>query len=645
MLWVCFACLVCIACSALVPVNTLSSYKWDGVHGNSLEQFERYVNVTAELGFPHEAFMEATRRCFEIAMARNTTWFPCIRSVVAKLARGADKNPNLRIWTPKLMPGGSNFAEAAWRIQDCMYRIDTSSASMATHANGVPFFTFAIDQSNCDSTLEGQKTPEGGAALEVIGHSDGEVIGCSVLDLFSSRYRVNCALPGHAYHSVQTHRTGATAKPFCLALTIILDYEHFGAYHDFLLRLLRTPGLRSIIYDHFSLCADPLPPARVGTGRGGSIAVLANVPLVDKFDKIVTFSGHWVKTPQSHTRHAWPPVPPGFGDVQAERANSSHTDRPVLLWKALGQAPPTETSFVLQALLWEPARQVVVSHPGPLATPRGQPAPTEDTRLYEGSAAFRGDVHSAYTSSSQLTMIGCSHVRYLFNLFAREAGLSLPHNRKHGHATLGNLRYIEEYLAQYQAMRVETFCREAQVEAETPTRGLRRHVLVLQPGAWDSDNQSPRMILHNNQSAAALLGVVGRVLSGALPCGGLAQVVWLTAMPFPLCIDDPQTCNLVRNHRSNGAIRAVDEFFLKGLRAMRPMQPGGGGHMHAGGGIVLSIVDAFSIIYPRLLFPEHEEVVCAVHYMCRLDNGRLFVTPGAAAYVTATKAALRWGAS
>ena len=66
--------------------------------------------------------------------------------------------------------------------------------------------------------------------------------------------------------------------------------------------------------------------------------------------------------------------------------------------------------------------------------------------------------------------------------------------------------------------------------------------------------------------------------------------------------------------------------------------------------IEISIVDAFGIIYPRLVFPQDYEVACGNHFVCREyskadDKWHEIYTPGGEALITTVGVALwgKWG--
>ena len=85
---------------------------------------------------------------------------------------------------------------------------------------------------------------------------------------------------------------------------------------------------------------------------------------------------------------------------------------------------------------------------------------------------------------------------------------------------------------------------------------------------------------------------------------------------------------------------AVNQYFIQSIfeqRAERPL-------------VKLSIVDAYSIIKPRLVLNEDSEVICLSHYLCRIrsllprDNDEVIMlqSPAGAAVVQTIIHALGW---
>ena len=115
--------------------------------------------------------------------------------------------------------------------------------------------------------------------------------------------------------------------------------------------------------------------------------------------------------------------------------------------------------------------------------------------------------------------------------------------------------------------------------------------------------------MHFNVAAQRLISTIKYILSDN-HCKGLTHFIFITAVPYPLCFDNDD-CNSNRIYRINPAIRALNEYYLSKLLLIQIHSP-----------IKLSIIDAYSIAMPRLLFHPDEEVVCINHYLCReeFDN-------------------------
>jgi hypothetical protein len=110
------------------------------------------------------------------------------------------------------------------------------------------------------------------------------------------------------------------------------------------------------------------------------------------------------------------------------------------------------------------------------------------------------------------------------------------------------------------------------------------------------------------------------LLSGSIKCPKLRQVVWLTTVPYPMCHDPRENkCNNDRSYRVNSAIAAVNQFVLNQLLAAEVDVPN----------VLLSVIDANTIITPRLILNEDHEKVCTNHYLCRKTAGhQTSHTPG-----------------
>ena len=61
-----------------------------------------------------------------------------------------------------------------------------------------------------------------------------------------------------------------------------------------------------------------------------------------------------------------------------------------------------------------------------------------------------------------------------------------------------------------------------------------------------------------------------------------------------------------RSFRNNPTLAALNQFYIEELSKLAVKK-----------GLQFTVVDAFGIIYPRLVFPEKSEVDCWNHFLCR----------------------------
>lgn len=90
---------------------------------------------------------------------------------------------------------------------------------------------------------------------------------------------------------------------------------------------------------------------------------------------------------------------------------------------------------------------------------------------------------------------------------------------------------------------------------------------------------------------------------------GLRHLVWVTTVPYPFCLNDnDEPCHFLRGFSNNAASSAINRRMLNFLRRVSS---------HPELAVKISIVDAFSIIAPRIILNNDNEVICSMHYICR----------------------------
>eukprot|EP01041_Mallomonas_annulata_P007370 gene7370-15051_t len=243
--------------------------------------------------------------------------------------------------------------------------------------------------------------------------------------------------------------------------------------------------------------------------------------------------------------------------------------------------------------------------------------------------------------------IGASHMRYNFDgvidiLFGSDVIRNFQ--RKHNDLIIEKFyRYDRTNFISSLFANLKESCKlETSTSTSTPDRSEDSQeaaaVVFLQTGHWDLFLNGLRFIVanHTNYSPGyKLLQLFNDIFTGNLPCPGISHIVWMTAVPYPLCFShrDHTPCEIIRGQRYNANIRAMNEYFLRGIVSSYANATS----THTSttnkkkNNIRLSVIDAYSIIYPRIIYDENNELICSNHYSCREDGQRPRYTPGGAA--------------
>jgi hypothetical protein len=242
---------------------------------------------------------------------------------------------------------------------------------------------------------------------------------------------------------------------------------------------------------------------------------------------------------------------------------------------------------------------------------------------------FMRDI-TALHSSHVYHFIGASHMRYNFDAVAEYylgAGALMGVDRKHDKITVRNLKYNFISNSKIQSEFLISNCAAMQNASEYGD--TRKYTIIFQTGAWDLTIASLRRALHDPVTFARLLEVFGDIFSGTTKCGGLSHLLWLTSVPHPVCFDDSNpNCNGDRGYRINPAINALNRHLVTNILRLSQLR---------NTQIQLSVVDAYHIVHPRLIFNEQSEVACLNHFTCRVTDSKktnvLAQTPGGTAVV------------
>lgn len=266
------------------------------------------------------------------------------------------------------------------------------------------------------------------------------------------------------------------------------------------------------------------------------------------------------------------------------------------------------------------------------------------------------DKNSSSSSSGRhiYHFLGASHMRYSASFILKLFKNYDADQRKLEHINADNFRYTgwdESHALPY----------SDNCDTDDFNSSFDRLTFVMQSGAWDLQKNPLQVFIHNGTKSDEILGKLRDILTRKhLPClgsRGLVHVIWVLAVPYPLCFDaNDAHCNGLRHFSNNNALSAFNAHLIEGLldiqrailaqyneyqrkygadnvddpasmasSASRPPPP-----------VKLSIVDSYSIIKPRLILSNDFEVLCSMHYLCIEEiNGeyRNIITQGGVAVV------------
>eukprot|EP01041_Mallomonas_annulata_P004844 gene4844-9648_t len=169
--------------------------------------------------------------------------------------------------------------------------------------------------------------------------------------------------------------------------------------------------------------------------------------------------------------------------------------------------------------------------------------------------------------------------------------------------------------------------------------GSQAAVVFIQTGHWDLWLNSLRYVTRNHTGSPGykLLQLFNDIFTGTLPCPSISHIVWMTTVPHPLCFShsDNTYCDSSRGHRLNANINAINEFFLKSILSSyanaTSTPTSTSTNETITNNIRLSVIDAYSILHPRIIYDENNELIFLNHFSCRYDGQRPVYTPGGAA--------------
>lgn len=507
--------------------------------------------------------------------------------------------PFARLWTPH-------------NSTDCTY--DVKLIKAVKQQINIQF-KFALRQYHCHTNV----TLLGGSTFNAFITDGNSLNTCFVQDQANGQYRIICNIPAQSIY-LDPNKNMEEMNIICVNISANLDYEYLDAFSDVQIQMQDKShykpynfailyGLRFCINDpkvaagtDIETDIDKLIPEQKIHG-GYSYVEFMHEGLQVKSD-IDLFSPEWVTTPgnskvtsnkySNSILHA----NPSKNIYTAKYYNNWHTNG-----STVAAAPLIRGNYSFQLLkVVQGKRQTCTSTP--------------TTFLVDDLFATR------------YHFIGTSHIRYLCDLlFENVIGIRLMDKHSlHGsmHYSGSNIYYHESRYAETQANTLLALCQSIQSEAAEQIQSKqsnrfpswqykRRHVIFLHTSVWDLSYASLRQFLRNPTAGPRLVCVIDQILNRKIPCGHLTRFVWISSVPYPLCMNNTQ-CNHSRGSRNNAAIAAANTFLARALSSMVTPQS-----------IRVSFIDAFSVIKPRLALDEAEEVACLNHFLCRLADP-LFAT-------------------
>lgn len=417
-------------------------------------------------------------------------------------------------------------------------------------------FIFQIAQYSCQTNISS------GTSFHAIGMTHRQLVGCRVIDDFNNTYLVKCH-----FHRQET----------CMNLTLLLDREHYDGFDD-----EASSSLRYIVSNNVEYCSP---------SHHRHINLSHHKGKFELNDHVTFISCRWMRN-DSHSMR--PSHPYDYPNESYVHNIYEHRRRYNLTNFQFNEKKGVNVSQLPDVIFGETGQQYVshitVIPPRPLIDNSSNP----------------------FQSSMKYHLFGSSHLRYDFDAilehFYLKEGMShfgLPdHN---GFIELMNMNSYFDYKKRIillfiddQVDLLQSICTQASVHPKT---------IIFQPGAWDMMYMPLRRMLFDPVAGQKLVSIVSSILTGSTNCPQLKHFIWMTAVPYPYCFDDDYLCIIHRGFRVNPSIRAMNEFFLEAFLKLKIRD-----------GLMFTVIDAYSIIHPRLFFLPDREITKSNHYLGRMPK-------------------------
>jgi hypothetical protein len=607
----------CLALSCCVRTNRgVNALLW--AYGNEYEVVNHYLDQIVPLytHFNVTEYHDGVDNCPERNM------YKCHEQVSNAFA------PSARLWTPQR---AGNDTQGLF-VPDCDYDFSFLGTYYGPRTKysliGKVSYEFHVQQLRCKST---ELKVKGGSTFDMFAHTKDSLATCASQDFLNNSYMISC--------ETYVHSAINTSSPACIQLTVLLEHEHFDAYSLVILsESADYPSISHILLDNVTFCSSHSAANKID--RPDVTRTKKASPTENSASIVAVYSGIWRWQDVSHTNHLSAidcAVPfaqtvsacqqrhhPNTNDLEAPTPNCPPTWRlqrgsregvDSQLWGNVeddGHLSPSLLSLMRPCLpdivsyLNRTGRYSQISSAAPsVASSLSLPIayafwPIKQTAGHRLEFPKYPNIDRLLaTTDHGVVFLGASHCRYLFlgtlqMVFGHDAVVNF--SRKDEVATHENYHFYSARHADLLINRASQLCEE---------NAFPRGTVIFSTGDWDLITGISR-VLRVPRFFSALVTFLQDLLEGRYSCPSVEHVVFVTGMPYPVCTDNNNvTCATERRYRTNSAIAALNEYYVRTLTKI---------NVHPSK--KLSIVDAFSVIFPRMLLNGNFDISCGNHFNC-----------------------------
>jgi hypothetical protein len=529
------------------------------------------------------------------------------RMICEKIVLTRYHRSNCIVWTPTFSHDHNSTAHHP--LPDCQYSFELADAFREKNTveleHDLDVFQFRVTQHQCTFQFSSthnniRNRLQGGSSFDIFAYTAHAMARCRTVDHFNDTYTVSCSAPVATKVNSSEHA--------CINLSVLLEHEHYDTYSLALqMWAVEYSSVRHTLLDNATFCTvtGPLikqgpsvPPVGVAVNRPQYFSgkwILQSMPTKHSITYCAKFNSSFLEFSRQDlgsSRHYsfWNAFRGCFQDV-ADYKRAYNYEIPDDGTPQIARSENVSQEFEFRASLSSTGetRSMYVG-----GSSRALKLPTYEAlgKLVndkEQNFVFSGSSHMRYTTYGLLEMLyGPETIRLM--------------NRKD--ASIRHEHFLFEFhpFANQMAMFVRTVCGNSSFSSASLT-------LILQTGDWDLTS-GPSNVLDDPSAGAALLQVITGILDGSYPCHPVRHVVFLTAMPYPICYSDSESsCAADRCFRTNPMTAATNHYFVEHLL-----------NVTVASSKRFSIVDAFDIGVPRVALNQNFDVACRNHFLCAVGS-------------------------